>query len=50
MIAFGVLFFTGNLKCIGLPFPKEKPAEELVEEAADEAAETAELPAETVEE
>ena len=50
VIAFGVLFFTGNLKCIGLPFPKEKPAEELVEEAADEAAEAAELPAETVEE
>ena len=36
VIAFGVLFFTDNLKCIGLPFHKEKPAEELVE-AADEA-------------
>ena len=33
IVAFGVLFFTGNLKCIGLPFPKEKPAEELVEGA-----------------
>ncbi|MBR5905961.1 MAG: hypothetical protein IKZ51_05840 [Bacteroidales bacterium] len=49
IIAFGVLFFTGNLKCIGLPFPKEKAVEEQVE-AADEAAETAELPAETVDE
>ena len=35
IVAFGVLFFTGNLKCIGLPFPKEKPAEELVEGAED---------------
>ena len=40
VIAFGVLYFTGNLKCIGLPFPKEKPAEEQVEEAPEaEAAE-----------
>ena len=45
VIAFGVLFFTDNLKCIGLPFHKEKPAEELVEaqeEPAVEAAEPAE--------
>ncbi len=35
IIAFGVLFFTGNLKCIGLPFPKEKPAEEQVEAAPE---------------
>ncbi len=33
IIAGGVLYFTGNLKCIGLPFPKEKPAQEQVEEA-----------------
>ena len=39
VIAFGVLFFTGNLKCIGLPFPKEKPVEEQVEEAAEQAPE-----------
>ncbi|MBO4567054.1 MAG: phage holin family protein [Bacteroidales bacterium] len=45
VIAFGVLFFTDNLKCIGLPFHKEKPAEELVEEAA-EAAPEAEIPLE----
>ncbi len=31
VIAFGVLFFTDNLKCIGLPFHKEKAAEETVE-------------------
>lgn len=43
VIAFGVLFFTDNLKCIGLPFHKDKPAEELVEAAAEDAA-----PAETV--
>ena len=41
VIAFGVLFFTGNLKCIGLPFPKEKPAEEQVEAAAEEVLEDA---------
>ena len=45
VIAFGVLFFTDNLKCIGLPFHKEKPAEELVEEAPEAAAE-AEIPLE----
>ena len=37
IIAFGVLFFTDNLKCIGLPFHKEKPAEEQVVEEAPEA-------------
>jgi len=41
VIAFGVLFFTDNLKCIGLPFHKARPAEELVE-ASGETAETAE--------
>lgn len=42
VIAFGVLFFTDNLKCIGLPFHKEQPAEEQVEAAAEEAAPEAE--------
>ena len=42
--AFAVLFFTDNLKCIGLPFHKEKPATEVVEAPAAEAA--AEVPAE----
>ena len=37
VIAFGVLFFTDNLKCIGLPFHKEKPAVEQVEEAPADA-------------
>jgi hypothetical protein len=41
-----VLFFTDNLKCIGLPFHKEKPAEELVEAPADA---EAEAPADTAE-
>lgn len=42
VIAFGVLFFTDNLKCIGLPFHKEKAAEEQVVEApAEEVAEEA---------
>ena len=45
VVCFGVLYFTGNLKCIGLPFPKEKPAEELVEAEAEAAAD-AEAPAE----
>ena len=38
VIAFCALFFTDNLKCIGLPFHKEKPAEEQVEAVAPEAA------------
>ena len=38
VIAFCALFFTDNLKCIGLPFHKEKPAEEQAEAAAPEAA------------
>ena len=42
LVAGGVLFFTDNLKCIGLPYHKEKPAEEVVvEEAAEEAGEAA---------
>lgn len=41
VIAFGVLFFTDNLKCIGLPFHKDMPAEELVE-ASGESVETVE--------
>lgn len=45
IVAFGVLFFTDNLKCIGLPFHKDKPAEEQVEEVPQEetAGETVEL-------
>ena len=52
VIAFGVLFFTDNLKCIGLPFHKEKPAAEQVEEAAGELSEEAPdlAPAESTEE
>ena len=41
VITFGVLFFTDNLKCIGLPFHKEKPVEEQVEEAPEAPAEEA---------
>ncbi len=37
LIAFGVLFFTDNLKCIGLPFHKENPAAEQVEQPAADA-------------
>ena len=37
VVAFCALFFTDNLKCIGLPLHKEKPAVEQVEEAAPEA-------------
>ena len=51
VIAFGVLFFTDNLKCIGLPFHKEKAAEEQVEAAPETAPETeAEVAAEAAEE
>lgn len=36
VIAFGALYFTGNLKCIGLPFPREKAVEEqVVEDSMD---------------
>ncbi len=35
VICFGVLFFTDNLKCIGLPFHKEKAAVEQVQDAPD---------------
>ena len=38
IIACGVLYFTDNLKCIGLPFHKEQPAEEQVEAPAEAAA------------
>jgi hypothetical protein len=38
VIAFCSLFFTNNLKCIGLPLHKEKPAVEQVEEAPAEEA------------
>ncbi|MBQ9397966.1 MAG: hypothetical protein IJU08_05675 [Bacteroidales bacterium] len=38
LVAGAVLYFTDNLKCIGLPFHKEKPMEEVVEEAVEEAA------------
>lgn len=38
VIAFCALFFTNNLKCIGLPLHKEKPAVEQVEEAPAEEA------------
>ena len=44
VVAAGVLYFTGRLACIGLPYPKEEPATEQVEEApapVEEAAETA---------
>lgn len=34
VVAGAVLYFTDNLKCIGLPFHKEKPAEEVVAEEA----------------
>ncbi|MBO4476127.1 MAG: hypothetical protein J5737_05365 [Bacteroidales bacterium] len=43
LVAFGVLFFTDNLKCIGLPFHKDKPAEEQVEQAAPEVEPQAEV-------
>ena len=35
IIAFGVLFFTDNLKCIGLPFHKDKAETEQVEAETD---------------
>jgi hypothetical protein len=37
VIAFCALFFTDNLKCIGLPFHKEKAPVEQVEEAPEAA-------------
>ena len=49
VIAFGVLFFTDNLKCIGLPFHKEKPVEEEVVEEAAEAPAEAEITLEEAE-
>ena len=44
MVAGLGLYFTDNLKCIGLPFHKEQPAVETIEEegaAAEEAVEEA---------
>ncbi|MBO6082676.1 MAG: hypothetical protein J6P46_06600, partial [Bacteroidales bacterium] len=44
VVAGLALYFTDNLKCIGLPFHKEKPVEEVVEEestAAEAAVEEA---------
>ena len=45
VIAGAALYFTDNLKCIGLPFHKEAPVEEVAE---DPAAAEAEAPAEPV--
>ena len=42
------LYFTDNLKCIGLPFHKEKPVEEVVDEGAAAAEEAVETTADTV--
>ena len=39
IIAAGVLYFTDNLKCIGLPYHNEAPVEEVVEEPATAEAE-----------
>ena len=48
VIAFAALFFTDNLKCIGLPFHKEKAPVEQVEEAQAELQEEAPAEAELV--
>lgn len=50
VVAFCALFFTDNLKCIGLPLHKEKPAVEQVEEAAPEAPAEAEAEVEVPQE
>ena len=55
VIAGAALYFTDNLKCIGLPFHKEAPVEEVVEapeaaEAEASAEPAAEPAAEAVEE
>ena len=44
IIAAGVLYFTDNLKCIGLPYHKEAPVEEVVEEPATAEAEASAEP------
>ena len=52
LVAGVALYFTDNLKCIGLPYHKEQPAEpveEAVEEAAESAVEAVEAAAEAVE-
>ena len=48
VLAFAALFFTDNLKCIGLPFHKDEPVAEEVADApaAEEAPAEAEVPAE----
>ena len=45
LVAGIALYFTDNLKCIGLPYHKEQPVEQ-VEEAVEEAVEAAEASAE----
>lgn len=50
VVAFCALFFTDNLKCIGLPLHKEKPAVEQVEEPAPEAPADAEAEVEVPQE
>ena len=50
VVAFCALFFTDNLKCIGLPLHKEKPAVEQVEEPAPEAPAEAEAEVEVPQE
>ena len=49
IVAFGVLFFTDNLKCIGLPFHKDKQVEAVADAPAEDApaedTPAAELPA-----
>ena len=46
VVAGVALYFTDNLKCIGLPYHKEAPVEEVVEEPAEEEAVPEEVPAE----
>ena len=46
VVAGIALYFTDNLKCIGLPYHKEAPVEEVVEEPAEEEAVPEEVPAE----
>ena len=40
IVAGAVLFFTDNLKCIGLPYHKEQPVEDVTDEVVDETPET----------
>lgn len=53
LVAGVALYFTDNLKCIGLPFHKEQPLEEVIEEEVTEEGtasedDTVEVPAEEV--